>query len=32
MGGESVDWRKKRVEEDCKSLEEGKGFSGIIID
>jgi hypothetical protein len=32
MGGESADWRKKRAEEDRKSLEEGKGFSGIIID
>ena len=32
MGGESEDWRKKRAEEDRRSLEEGKGFSGIIID
>ncbi|KAH8173980.1 hypothetical protein LIA77_05399 [Sarocladium implicatum] len=32
MGGESADWKKKRAEEDRRSLEEGKGFSGIIID
>lgn len=32
MGGESADWRKKRAEEDRLSLEEGKGFSGIILD
>ena len=32
MGGESADWKKKRAEEDRRSLDEGKGFSGIIID
>ncbi|KAL2212153.1 hypothetical protein CC79DRAFT_350455 [Sarocladium strictum] len=32
MGGESTDWKKKRAEEDRLSLEEGKGFSGIILD
>lgn len=32
MGGESADWRKKRAEEDRRSLEEGKGFSGIIME
>jgi hypothetical protein len=32
MGGESPDWKRRRAEEDRKSLEEGKGLSGIIID
>ncbi|KAG6114292.1 hypothetical protein E4U31_005865 [Claviceps sp. LM219 group G6] len=32
MGGESDDWQEKRDAEHQKSLEEGKGFSGIIMD
>lgn len=32
MGGEGKDWQKKRAEEHQKSLEEGKGLGGIIMD
>ncbi|KAK2593026.1 hypothetical protein QQS21_009280 [Conoideocrella luteorostrata] len=32
MGGESMDWQEKRAEEHRKSIEEGKGLSGIIFD
>lgn len=32
MGGESPDWKKRRLEEDRRALEEGKGISGIIIE
>ncbi|CAH0053326.1 unnamed protein product [Clonostachys solani] len=32
MGGQDADWQQKRAEEHQKSLEEGKGLYGIIID
>jgi hypothetical protein len=32
MGDEGKDWQKKRFEEHQKSLEEGKGLGGIIMD
>lgn len=32
MGGESEDWQEKRAEEHKKSIEEGKGLSGIIFE
>ena len=32
MGGEGKDWQAKRIEEHRKSIEEGKGLSGIIFD
>lgn len=32
MGGESEDWQEKRAEEHRKSMEEGKGLSGIIFE
>ncbi|KAG6051608.1 hypothetical protein E4U17_006126 [Claviceps sp. LM77 group G4] len=32
MGGETDDWQEKRDAEHQKSLEEGKGLSGIIMD
>jgi hypothetical protein len=32
MGGEEEGWREKRAEEHRKSIEEGKGLSGIIFE
>ncbi|KHN95745.1 uncharacterized protein MAM_06357 [Metarhizium album ARSEF 1941] len=32
MGGESEDWQEKRAEEHRRSIEEGKGLSGIIFE
>ncbi|KAG6041224.1 hypothetical protein E4U41_005507 [Claviceps citrina] len=32
MGGETADWQEKRAEEHRKSIEEGKGLSGIIFE
>lgn len=32
MGGEKEDWQEKRAEEHRKSIEEGKGLSGIIME
>jgi hypothetical protein len=32
MGDESDDWKQKRIEEDKKALEEGKGYGDIIMD
>ncbi|KKA27834.1 hypothetical protein TD95_003902 [Thielaviopsis punctulata] len=32
LGNEGEDWKQKRMEEDRKALEEGKGISGIIMD
>lgn len=32
LGDEGEDWKEKRMEEDRKALEEGKGISGIIMD
>ncbi|KAL5611609.1 hypothetical protein BROUX41_000807 [Berkeleyomyces rouxiae] len=32
LGEEGDNWKEKRMEEDRKALEEGKGISGIIMD
>ncbi|KKF94949.1 hypothetical protein CFIMG_007721RA00001 [Ceratocystis fimbriata CBS 114723] len=32
LGDEGEDWKEKRMVEDRKALEEGKGISGIIMD
>ncbi|KAF2238819.1 hypothetical protein EV356DRAFT_528717 [Viridothelium virens] len=32
MGGEGADWKEKRMEEERKALEEGKGYSDVIMD
>ncbi|GAB0139994.1 hypothetical protein EsHS_00000632 [Epichloe bromicola] len=32
MGGETADWQEKRAEEHRKSIQEGKGLSGIIFE
>jgi hypothetical protein len=32
MGGESDDWKQRRIEEDKKALESGKGYGDIIMD
>ncbi|OAA40262.1 hypothetical protein NOR_05823 [Metarhizium rileyi] len=32
MGGESENWQEKRAEEHRRSIEEGKGLSGIIFE
>lgn len=32
MGDESDDWKQRRIEEDKKALESGKGYGDIIID
>ncbi|RKU41883.1 hypothetical protein DL546_003892 [Coniochaeta pulveracea] len=31
-GGEDEDWKKKRLEEDQKAIQEGKGYGDIIMD
>ncbi|KAL9086460.1 MAG: hypothetical protein Q9165_007076, partial [Trypethelium subeluteriae] len=32
MGGEGEDWKEKRMEEERRALEEGKGYSDVIMD
>ncbi|KAL2262476.1 hypothetical protein VTK26DRAFT_1207 [Humicola hyalothermophila] len=32
MGGEKEGWRERRLEEERKALEEGKGYGGLIMD
>lgn len=32
MGGEKEGWREKRMEEERKALEEGKGYGGLIME
>ncbi|WEW61219.1 hypothetical protein PRK78_006709 [Emydomyces testavorans] len=32
MGGEEEGWRQRRMEEERKALEEGKGYGGLIMD
>ncbi|KAL2266315.1 hypothetical protein VTJ83DRAFT_5667 [Remersonia thermophila] len=32
MGGEKEGWREKRLEEEKKALESGKGYGGLIVD
>ncbi|OIW29987.1 hypothetical protein CONLIGDRAFT_680782 [Coniochaeta ligniaria NRRL 30616] len=32
MGGEGEDWKQRRIEEDKKALESGKGYGDIIMD
>ena len=32
MGDEGEDWREKRLEEERKALQEGKGYYGLIVD
>lgn len=32
MGGESAGWKERRLEEEKKAIEEGKGFSDMILE
>lgn len=32
MGDESEDWKQRRIEEDRKAIESGKGYGDIIMD
>lgn len=32
MGGESAGWKERRLREEQKAIEEGKGYSDLIMD